>query len=78
MTSQETLTQQLVRERQEDLDHQILLEKANESDGELWSATVYYHPGHIILGGDGEWYQSMTMGNIGNDPVVSPGSWIRL
>ena len=41
----------------------------------LWEATVTYSINDIVEGSDGKFYQSISNGNINNDPTTTPTSW---
>lgn len=47
------------------------------AEGEFgeWSSGAEYNTGDIVRGSDGNYYQSITNGNSGNDPVSSPANW---
>ena len=40
-----------------------------------WTATFTYSTGDIVQGSDGNYYQSITNNNQGNDPTISPANW---
>ncbi len=44
-------------------------------DFTLWDAVVIYDKGDFVEGSDGNFYQSLTSGNIGNDPTISASNW---
>lgn len=41
----------------------------------LWIVTVNYDRNDIVKGSDGKFYLSLSNGNIGNDPTLTPTSW---
>lgn len=43
-----------------------------------WIATIAYNFNDIVQGSDDRYYQSITNGNIGNDPVTSSGFWAEV
>jgi hypothetical protein len=44
----------------------------------LWVVTTEYNLGDTVTGPDGKFYQSLTSGNIGNNPSISPTNWVEL
>jgi len=40
-----------------------------------WTSTILYGIPAIVVGSDGKYYQSLSLNNIGNDPVSSPTFW---
>lgn len=43
-----------------------------------WVVTVEYNVGDTVTGPDGNYYVSITSGNVGNNPSISPTHWQRL
>jgi hypothetical protein len=44
-------------------------------DFTLWDTVVTYDKNDIVEGSDGNFYQSLSNGNIGNDPTLIPTAW---
>jgi len=44
-------------------------------DFALWDTVVLYDKGDFVEGSDGRFYQSLTNGNVGNDPTTSTSNW---
>jgi len=44
-------------------------------DFSLWDAAVTYDINDIVETSDGKFYQSLSNGNVGNDPTLTPTSW---
>ena len=44
----------------------------------LWEVTITYDINDIVEGSDGEFYKSLSNGNIGNDPVTTPTAWEQI
>jgi len=44
-------------------------------DFSLWDAAVTYDINDIVETSDGKFYQSLSNGNVGNDPTITPTSW---
>ena len=44
----------------------------------LWEITITYDINDIVEGSDGEFYKSLSNGNIGNDPVTTPTAWEQI
>lgn len=47
-------------------------------DFTLWDTLVTYNKNDIVEGSDGRFYQSLIMGNQGNDPITSPEEWSQI
>lgn len=43
-----------------------------------WNTDAVYNVPDIVIGGDGNFYTSITDGNEGNEPSASPGSWTQI
>lgn len=43
-----------------------------------WNSVSAYDAGEIVTGGDGNYYQSLTNNNQGNEPATSPVNWSRV
>lgn len=43
-----------------------------------WDAQVSYDINDIVEGSDGEFYKSLSSGNIGNDPTLTPTQWEQI
>lgn len=41
----------------------------------MWDAVVTYDENDLVEGSDGEFYKSLTNGNAGNDPTLTPEEW---
>ena len=44
----------------------------------LWDTVITYDINDIVEGSDGEFYKSLSNGNIGNDPVTTPTAWEQI
>jgi hypothetical protein len=47
-------------------------------DFTLWDVVVTYDKNDIVEGSDGEFYKSLSNGNVGNDPVTSATFWEQI
>lgn len=44
-------------------------------DFSLWDVVVIYDKGDFVEASDGKFYQSLSNGNVGNDPTISATTW---
>lgn len=47
-------------------------------DFNLWDAVVTYDKNDIVEGSDSAFYISLSNGNVGNDPTLTPTSWVEI
>jgi len=47
-------------------------------DFDDWVITREYYVGDTVTGPDGNYYKSITLGNLGNSPSISPAAWQRV
>jgi hypothetical protein len=47
-------------------------------DFTLWDSVVTYDKSDIVEGSNGKFYQSLSNGNIGNEPSISPTLWVEV